>query len=257
MNNRNYRIFLALMLLLAVGGTCFFTSKIADLKKQNFDLRKQLAASPEAERSKFRALLKKTGIQERGIRVMSFHVFERGSNFTNSFLDLFSISESEHTELSKISTYVWSEYYRLSKINSRVSVTADGKTLVEIDPFEGAAELYSNLLQAYERVLGAGRYSDLMAFAEDEMQERFLQFGGKKIEVYVFNTNESRDNLGKRELHVRAYEVEAKLEGHDGKTLKWGTILSEESFARKFEVIERIISDSQPLASGNADKPPA
>jgi hypothetical protein len=129
--------------------------------------------------------------------------------------------------------------------------------LVQIDPFDGAGELYSNLLQTFERVLGPDRYSDLLAFSEKELRERLLQFGGKKLEVYVFEAEKTKKDEGKRYLHVRMYEVEAKLGGGSGKTLNWGSILTEDAFSREFGVVSRIIRESQPMASGNAVKPPA
>jgi len=227
------------------------------LQSEIDSLESLLAAAPSMERSKLRSLLRSTGIQERGIHLRSFQVFKNDGGFTKSFLELFSITELEHAELLKVSMYVKNEYYRLSKNNSRVSETEDGKMLVQIDPFDGAGELYSNLLQTFERVLGPDRYSDLLAFSEKELRERLLQFGGKKLEVYVFEAEKTKKDEGKRYLHVRMYEVEAKLGGGSGKTLNWGSILTEDAFSREFGVVSRIIRESQPMASGNAVKPPA
>ena len=239
-----YLLFTLPALIFSVLAYHFFCKSL-NLRSENERLENELVLAPSKERSEFRELMRNAfGNRTRGLILISFHIFETNGSFTEAFIEIFDISNSERKELEEISEYALDEYFRLSKSNTTIRLSEDGSIRLEVKPFKGAHQLYNKLLIAFERVLGEQRHSDLIALAEPQLRERYLRFGGKKLEVVVSTKPDLKKLSNGTELRRLLYHVNAYIESESGKSLTWGAIHSYERFELEFEIVKRLIEDA-------------
>lgn len=181
-----------------------------------------------------------------GGRLLSqMQVFDSNGELTDVFSQLFGLSEGERRELSRQSEQIRQDYLALAQTHSNLTHFDDGSVRLEIDPFEGGAELYSRLLDAFEDVMGSDRFSDFMLLGERNVSESFNQFGGEKLDILVTpKVNVRVDDAGNT-IEEPVYGLNMKKEGANTNLNYAYDGLSEQAFAEQFGLVKGLLESAE------------
>lgn len=181
----------------------------------------------------------------RHLRLIGMEVFDTNGNVTETFAQVYGLSEDELHDLSRRSDGIREDYYALASEHSTLSEYEHGSVRVEIEPFEGGEDLYSRLLDSFEQVLGPTRFSDFMKMSEQRISDNFYQFGGERLDVLVTPFMEERQDPEGNPVDMLAYKVSIKKEGFNRNGSSTYNGLSEEDFSEKFGIVKRLIDDAK------------
>ncbi len=181
----------------------------------------------------------------RQLRLIGLEVFDTNGKLTDLFAQIYGLTDYELLELSSRSDEIREEYFSLASKHSKLSEYEKGSVRVEIEPFDGGGNLYSELLDSFEMVLGPDRFSDFMRLSEQRISDNFYQFGGEKLDILVTQFMEERRGPEGNPMDTLAYKVSIKKEGFNRNGSSSYNGLSEEDFSEKFGIIKRLIDDAK------------
>ncbi len=181
----------------------------------------------------------------RRFSLIGLQVFDTNGDITDVFSEVYGLSEDELRDLSESANEVREDYFDLAREHSALSEYEHGSMRVEIEPFEGGEKLYSRLLDSFETVLGADRFSDFMQISEQGIADNFYQFGGEKLDILVTPFMEERKDPDGNPIEMPAYKVSIKKEGFNRNGSSSYSGLSEEDFSERFGIVKRLIEDAE------------
>lgn len=202
-----------------------------------------VSLGPDAKSRLLRGFLLGKLKGDRGM--LFFDVFNGDGSITKTFVELYGLSDREIATLTHEASQAREEHFQLARKHSEIESLEDGGVKVVMNPFEGAGDLYTRMLDSFDRVLGEERFSDFMKLGERELRKGFNEFGGEKLEVSVKPVIKKVRGPSGNSAEALVYEItESKRSANQNSTRRLNNI-SADKFAKDFGLVKRLIEDQE------------
>lgn len=176
---------------------------------------------------------------------LRLQVFDGEGNITEAFAELYGLTDYEISELSRESAKVSEQLFSLAKANSEITRMKDGGTKVVLNPFESDENIYADILDSFQRVLGDDRFADFLDLGENEMRTKFNQFGAEKLVVEVIPRTELVEGPDDQLIEVTRYSIVETKESANQKSSRSLDNIGEDSFSGEFNLIKHLIENGE------------
>lgn len=177
---------------------------------------------------------------------ISFDLFDAEGDITDAFAGMYGLSETEIATLQAKASQIEEELFLMARESSTVSSQDDGSLVISLEPFEGAEELYSNILDGFNDTLGEERFLDFLELGERSLREKFHHFGGEKLNVTVSShEREYTGDDGRTKTEIR-YQVSETSESAGQSSTRRLNDIPQEKFASEFALVKRLIESKNP-----------
>jgi hypothetical protein len=176
---------------------------------------------------------------------LRLNVFDGEGNITDAFAELYGLSDWEIEALTAESAKAREQHFQLATAHSDISPMEDGGTRVVLNPYESDENIYADVLDSFQRVLGDDRFTDFLDLGEAEMRNKFNQFGAEKLVVEVVPKTEMVEGPDGQPIEVTNYSIVETKERADQKSSRSLHNIGEDYFSKEFDLIKRLIDDEE------------
>jgi len=123
-------------------------------------------------------------LKNRQVAVIRLPVVYNNGRLSDGFAELFSLTNSEKEALRLAIDAARVDIGSLSLSNAKVTHGASS-TVITVPPFDGGADIYDRLQDAFQQTLGPERFSALNELHTDELPRVFSSFGAESRTITI------------------------------------------------------------------------
>jgi hypothetical protein len=115
-------------------------------------------------------------------------LLERNTKLSDGFAQLFEVTPAERESLQQTLDDARAQTTKLAMTNATLKVEGDA-LVATIPPFEGGADIYDTVMDAFARTLGPARNQAFVALQADQLSSALSGFGAERRTVTIHREN--------------------------------------------------------------------
>ncbi len=115
---------------------------------------------------------------------LRFSILKPDGTISRQFATLFALSDAEHDELRESVTRARARLDELRAMHTTSGVR-DGALVISVEPFDGGADVYDDVMDSFARILGPQRNAAFVAVQDGQLSSFFSSFGAERRSITI------------------------------------------------------------------------